>query len=102
TTGQAVMELNEEDGGNRKFILVTNNENNIAKDITRERLYRIIKGVGSKGEDFEWTYSKDKKNLDGNSLRVFDIVKQELNITNTQKQKKVAPVIEKILIKKCD
>lgn len=26
TTGQAVLELNEEDGGNRKFILCTNNE----------------------------------------------------------------------------
>ncbi|MBE5738720.1 MAG: site-specific DNA-methyltransferase [Clostridiales bacterium] len=94
TTGQAVMELNEEDGGNRKFILVTNNENNIAKDITRERLYRIIKGVGSKGEDFEWTYSKDKKNLDGNSLRVFDIVKQELNITEIEKAEKIKDEVE--------
>ena len=28
TTGQAVMELNEEDGGSRKFILLTNNEVN--------------------------------------------------------------------------
>ncbi|BFT65532.1 hypothetical protein GAI15033_01080 [Parvimonas parva] len=26
TTGQVVMELNKEDGGNRKFILCTNNE----------------------------------------------------------------------------
>lgn len=94
TTGQAVMELNEEDGGNRKFILVTNNENNIAKDITRERLYRIIKGVGSKGEDFEWTYSKDKKNLDGNSLRVFDIVKQKLNITEIEKAEKIKDEVE--------
>ena len=29
TTGHAVMKLNAEDGGNRKFILCTNNENNI-------------------------------------------------------------------------
>ena len=28
TTGHAVMELNKEDGGNRQFILCTNNENN--------------------------------------------------------------------------
>ena len=28
TTGQAVMELNKEDGGHRQFILVTNNEAN--------------------------------------------------------------------------
>lgn len=94
TTGQAVMELNEEDGGNRKFILVTNNENNIAKNVTRERIYRVIKGKGSKGEEFEWTYSKDKKNLANNSLRVFDIVKQELNITETDRAEKIKEEVE--------
>lgn len=40
TTGQAVMELNHDDGGNRKFILGTNNENNICKDITVPRLLK--------------------------------------------------------------
>lgn len=89
TTGQAVMELNEEDGGNRKFILVTNNENNIATDITRERLYRVIMGKGSKEESFDWAYSKDKKSLNNNSVRVFDIVKQELNITEIDKAEKI-------------
>ena len=55
TTGQAVMELNRKDGGNRKFILCTNNENNIAADVTFERLYRVINGRGTKGEsDFKW------------------------------------------------
>lgn len=34
TTGHAVMKLNAEDGGNRKFILCTNNENNICRDVT--------------------------------------------------------------------
>lgn len=50
TTAQAVMELNAKDGGNRKFILVqmteaTNKEpnKNICKDITRERIVRVIK-----------------------------------------------------------
>ena len=89
TTGQAVMELNEEDGGNRKFILVTNNENNIATKITRERLYRVINGKGSKNEEFEWRYSNDKKNLPNNSLRVFDIVKENLNITDIDKSEKI-------------
>ena len=42
TTGHAVMDLNKEDGGKRKFILVTNNENNICIDITYERLKRVI------------------------------------------------------------
>lgn len=40
TTGQAVWDLNKEDNGNRKFILCTNNENNICEDVTFERLKR--------------------------------------------------------------
>ena len=85
TTGQAVMELNEEDGGNRQFILVTNNENNIGEKITRERLYRVIKGVGSKGEKFEWTYSKDTPFLNKNSVRVFDIETHKLTLNDLDK-----------------
>ncbi len=69
TTAQAVMELNEEDGGNRRFILCTNNENNIAQDICRERIYRVINGKGSKGEQISWEYSKDKKSLSNNSMK---------------------------------
>jgi len=42
TTGHAVMELNQEDNGSRKFILVNNNENNICREITYERLKRVI------------------------------------------------------------
>jgi len=42
TTGHAVLDLNKEDGGNRKFILVEM-EDNIAKDITAERVKRAIK-----------------------------------------------------------
>ena len=50
TTGQAVLEMNKEDNGNRKFILCTNNENNnggrlkIATDICYPRIKKIIKG----------------------------------------------------------
>ena len=43
TTGHAVMKLNAEDGGKRKFILVTNNENRICEKVTYERLKRVIK-----------------------------------------------------------
>lgn len=46
TTGHAVMRLNKEDGGNRKFILCTNNENNICEEVTYERLKRVINGYG--------------------------------------------------------
>jgi len=42
TTGHAVMKLNAEDGGNRKFVLCTNNENNICKEITYKRIKRVI------------------------------------------------------------
>jgi len=38
TTGHAVMRLNKEDKGQRKFILCTNNQNNICRDVTYERL----------------------------------------------------------------
>lgn len=42
TTGHAVMKLNSEDGGSRRFILCTNNENNICRDVTYERIKRVI------------------------------------------------------------
>lgn len=42
TTGHAVMKLNSQDNGCRKFILCTNNENNICRDVTYERIKRVI------------------------------------------------------------
>jgi len=44
TTGHAVLELNKEDGGNRQFILCTNNENNIAEEVTYPRIKNVIEG----------------------------------------------------------
>ncbi len=44
TTLHAVMQLNKEDGGKRQCILVTNNENNICRDVTYERNKRVIEG----------------------------------------------------------
>lgn len=41
TTGHAVAQLNKEDGGNRKYILCTNNENNICEEVTYKRLTNI-------------------------------------------------------------
>ena len=49
TTAQAVLELNKEDGGNRKFILVEMED--YADRITAERVRRVIRGVpGAKNE----------------------------------------------------
>ena len=51
TTGHAVMILNKEDGGNRRFILCTNNENNngngsggIAEKVCYPRIKKVIEG----------------------------------------------------------
>ena len=43
TTAQAVLDLNKEDGGIRKFILVE--QEDYANSITAERVRRVIKGV---------------------------------------------------------
>lgn len=43
TTGHAVEQLNQEDGGNRRYILCTNNENNICEEVTYKRLANIQK-----------------------------------------------------------
>lgn len=57
TTAHAVLELNKEDGGSRKFILVQQpfdtkeNEDqkfNICKEITAERVWRVSKGYSYK------------------------------------------------------
>lgn len=46
TTGHAVMKLNAADGGHRTFILCTNNENNICREVTYERIKRAIEKNG--------------------------------------------------------
>ena len=52
TTGHAVLELNKLDKGNRKFILCTNNENAICRDVTYERLKTIITGKRKDGSEY--------------------------------------------------
>ncbi len=54
TTGHAVLQLNTEDGGNRRFILVEM-EPHIARSITTERLRRAIEG-------YSWTGQRGKVN----------------------------------------
>lgn len=52
TTAQAVLELNKEDGGQRKFILCTNNENNICEEITYQRIKTVITGKRQDGSEY--------------------------------------------------
>jgi len=47
TTAQAVLELNKEDDGKRKFVLVEM-EKEICRDITSERIRRVAKGYSYK------------------------------------------------------
>jgi adenine-specific DNA-methyltransferase len=47
TTGHAVLKMNEEDGGKRKFILCTNNENKICEELTYPRFKKVINGYGN-------------------------------------------------------
>jgi adenine specific DNA methylase Mod len=54
TTGHAVLKLNQEDGGNRRFILVEM-ESSIAREITAGRLQRAIDG-------YEWIGQRGKVN----------------------------------------
>lgn len=77
TTGQAVLELNKEDKGSRKFILSTLNEltdstpNGIVNDLTSKRLKRVMSGKDYIPEtSFEW--SKKNEPLGGN-LDVYTI-----------------------------
>ncbi len=72
TTGHAVMDLNKEDGGNRKFILVQMTEatekdpnKNICKDITRERIKRAIEKYGY---DSGFKYLRVGQPLDAETL----------------------------------
>ncbi len=55
TTGHAVLEMNKIDGGNRKFIVCTNNENNnggetggIAESVCYPRIKAVINGYKNK------------------------------------------------------
>jgi adenine-specific DNA-methyltransferase len=55
TTGQAVLELNAEDGGQRRFILCSSTEatakepdKNLCRDVCAERMRRVMRGYGGK------------------------------------------------------
>lgn len=52
TTAQAVLECNKDYGGHRCFILYTNNENSICRDITYERLKTVITGKRKDGSEY--------------------------------------------------
>lgn len=72
TTAHAVLALNKEDGGNRKFILVECED--YADSITAERVRRVIKGVPS-------AKNESLKNGSGGTFSYFELGKP-LEITS--------------------
>ena len=83
TTGVAVLELNVEDNGNRRFILVTNNENEICTEITYPRIKKTItgytnqkkekvQGLGGNLDYFRTKFLKKSQNSDDMKIRIMD------------------------------
>jgi adenine-specific DNA-methyltransferase len=72
TTAHAVLALNKQDGGNRKFILVECED--YADDITAERVRRVIKGIPDARDE-------DLKNGLGGGFGYYTLG-EELNIEN--------------------
>lgn len=99
TTGQAILNLNKEDNGNRKFILCTNNEitdinpNGIAYDVTSKRLKRVMTGECYDGtNDFKWL---EKNEPYGNNLEVTEIT--EVSPTVSEKDNTPFDLIDETL-----
>ncbi|HEL1788936.1 site-specific DNA-methyltransferase [Streptococcus suis] len=69
TTGHAVAQLNKEDGGNRKYILCTNNENYICEEVTYKRLTNIQDDLPHNLKYFKTKFlSKDDEDLENTLL----------------------------------
>jgi adenine-specific DNA-methyltransferase len=77
TTLHATMALNAEDGGSRRCILVTNNENNICEEVTYERNKRVIQGYTKQN-------GEAVAGLTNNNLRYYktDFIEREPTLKN--------------------
>lgn len=92
TTLHAVMQLNKEDGGHRQCILVTNNENNICREVTYERNRRVIEGYTTpKGTQVE--------SLHNNNLRYYRTRLLPRERTNRNMRRLVAASTDLLCIK---
>lgn len=52
TTGQAILEMNKADNGSRRFILCTNNDGDICKNVTYPRIKTVITGKRKDGSQY--------------------------------------------------
>lgn len=99
TTGQAVLELNLQDKGNRQFILCTNNENQICEEVTYPRIKKVIEGYsGKKGIPANVKYFKtdyvpfvltdnDKRTLVSKSTELLCISENTFEVVKQNKKK---------------
>ena len=83
TTGHAVMQLNKEDDGHRKYILCTNNENNICEEVTYQRLKNIQSDLPHNIKYFKTDFiSKDSDDVSEELLsHIKEMVELENGIT---------------------
>jgi adenine-specific DNA-methyltransferase len=67
TTGQAILQLNQEDSGNRRFVLIQQKHDtrddkkkktNVCRDITRERVKRVIEGKNAPATGGSFSYAR--------------------------------------------
>ena len=91
TTGHAVMALNKNDSGNRKFILCTNNENKIAEDICYPRIKKVINGYKNQK-------TENVKGFGGN-LKYFKADFVDAKQTDQNKRKLVEKSTEMLCLK---
>ncbi|QQK08834.1 site-specific DNA-methyltransferase [Miniphocaeibacter halophilus] len=83
TTGHAVMKLNKEDGGNRKYILCTNNENNICEEITYQRLKNIQEDLPHNLKYYKTDFiPKLSEEEDILSSKLLDYIKEMVELEN--------------------
>jgi len=97
TTGHAVLKLNKEDGGERQFILCTDNQDNngtglkIATDICFPRLKKVIEGYQTK--------EQEKINGLGSGLKYFKTDFVDAEPTDKNKRKMVSKSTEMLCLK---
>jgi adenine-specific DNA-methyltransferase len=77
TTGHAVLSVNNKDRGNRKFIICTNNENNICEDITYPRMKNVINGYKFNGTEDLVIYEEE---LTYKKLENIEDILEEINL----------------------
>ncbi len=91
TTGQAVLELNNEDGGDRRFILITNNENNIMDEVCYPRVKDVI-------EKYNSLKNGENGNL-GYNLKYFNTSFVDAKPTDANKKKLVESSTDMLCLK---